>query len=272
MAYAQPRATELVKNVGLDQHLDAQIPLDLKFRNEQGEEVRLGDYFGNKPVILNFVYFRCPMLCTQVLNGLLKTTNAIKLRLGEDYEIVSISIDPRETPDMAAAKKERYVVKYRRPGAEEGWHFLTGDQEAIEQLTRVAGFRYQYDPISDQFAHASGIIVLTPTGRLSRYFYGIEYHPTDLRLGLVESAHNRIGTPVDQILLLCFHYDPATGKYGLLISRVIQIMGSAFALGLGGFLWTMYRQERRRSRAVREHERLIQHAASGSPGEVGAPQ
>lgn len=244
-ANAQVTAKDLVQNIGFDQNLDAQLPLELTFRNEAGEIVRLGDYFGKKkPVILTFVYFRCPMLCNQVLNGLLKTSQAVKFRLEADYDIISLSIDPHETPKMAKAKKERYTKSYRRPGAEAGWHFLTGKQVDIEKLTRVAGFRYQYDPASDQYAHASGIVLVTPEGRISRYFYGIEYHPTDLRLGLVESSENRIGSPVDQFLLLCFHYDPRTGKYGLIIQNVIRLAGTATALCLGYFLWCMYRRER----------------------------
>jgi protein SCO1/2 len=246
-AAAQPTAKDLVQNVGLDQNLDAQLPLDLTFRDEQGQRVRLGQYFGKRPVILTFVYFRCPMLCTQVLNGLLKSAQAVKFQMGTDYEIISLSIDPHETPAMAAAKKQRYAQSYRRPGADVGWHFLTGEQPAIEKLARVAGFRYQYDPASDQYAHASGIVLVTPEGRISRYFYGIEYHPTDLRLGLVESSANRIGSPVDQFLLLCFHYDPRTGKYGLIIENVIRLAGVVTVFCLGTFLWRMYRREKRLS-------------------------
>ncbi len=239
-----------IDGVTLEQHLDKQLPLDLKFRDETGKQVRLGDYFGDKPVIVNLVYFRCPMLCTQVLNGLLRSMQGVKFTLGEDYHVVSVSIDPRETPQMAAAKKKQYAGNYRRPGADKGWHFLTGDQQSIDKLADAVGFRYRYDELSDQYAHASGIMLATPEGRLSRYFYGIEYPPNDLRLGLVESSENKIGSPVDQILLLCFHYDPRTGKYGLVISRVMQLAGMATALGLGSFLWSMYRLERRRSRAL----------------------
>ena len=268
LAQQQIAPNKLVQNVGLDQHLDQQLPLDLTFRDERGKQVRLAQYFGKKkPVILTLVYFRCPMLCTQVLNGLLKSSQAIPLRMEEDYEVISISIDPRETPEMAAAKKERYVASYRRPGAEKGWHFLTGDQNAIDRITRTVGFRYQYDQKSDQFAHASGIVVLTPEGRISRYFYVIDYHPTDLRLGLVESSENRIGSPVDQFLLLCFHYDPRTGKYGLIINNVIQLAGSATVLLLGSFLWVMYRQERRRTAAARANEASLPPGGEGSVAE-----
>lgn len=244
-------ATKIVESVGLDQHLDQQVSLDLEFRDEHGRMVKLQQFFGSKPVILSLVYYRCPMLCTEVLNGVLRSTQAMKFNMGEDYQVISVSIDPRETPQMAAAKKEQYVKRYRRPGAEQGWHFLTGNQVAIEQLARKVGFRYRYDASSDQFAHASGIILLTPEGRISRYLYGIDFNPNDLRLGLVESSQGRIGSPVDQILLLCFHYDPQTGKYGLVISRVLQLAGIATVIGLGSFLWVMYRHECRRSAAER---------------------
>jgi protein SCO1/2 len=245
-----------IEGVALEQHLDEQLPLDLIFRDETGKQVRLGDFFGDKPVIVNLVYFRCPMLCTQVLNGLLRSMQGVKFTVGEDYQVVSVSIDPRETTEMAAAKKKQYAGRYRRPGADEGWHFLTGDEQNIERLAKAVGFRYRYDKLSDQYAHASGIMVATPQGRLSRYFYGIDYPPNDLRLGLVESSENKIGSPVDQILLLCFHYDPRTGKYGLVISTVIRIAGVATVLGLGSFLWAMYRLERRRTAAL----------AAGDPG------
>ena len=241
----------IVQDVGLDQRLDEQVPLDLTFRDEAGRTVALRDYFRGKPVILSLVYFRCPMLCTQVLNGLLKSSQAVELQLGQDYEIVSVSIDPAETPAMAAAKKRRYAGSYRRPGADAGWHFLTGDAAAIERLARSVGYRYRYDERSGQFAHASGIIVLTPEGRTSRYLYGIDYHPTDLRLALVESSQGQIGTLGDQFLLLCYHYDPATGRYGVVIARVLQLAGLATMATLGTFLVIMFRREIRRSRLAR---------------------
>ncbi|MEX2175559.1 MAG: SCO family protein [Pirellulaceae bacterium] len=246
-ADAPPNLRQIAQQVGLDQHLDRQVPLDLKFRDEAGREVQLREYFRGKPVVLNLVYFRCPMLCTQVLNGFLKSSQALPLQMGTDYEVISVSIDPDETPEMAAAKKQRYAGSYRRPGAEEGWHFLTGEQVAIDRLARTVGYRYHYDAKSGQYAHPSGIIVLTPDGRISRYFYGIEYHPTDLRLGLVESSQGRIGTLADQVLLLCFHYDPATGKYGLVISGVLRLAGLLTVAVLGSFLFVMFRREARRS-------------------------
>jgi protein SCO1 len=249
----QARTTpkELAKEIGLDQRLGEQVPLDIELRDERGQAVAFGELLHDRPVVLALVYYRCPMLCTQVLNGLLKSSQALTLELGTDYDILAVSIDPQDTPETAAEKKVTYIAKYRRAGAETGWRFLTAEQQQVERLAAAIGYRYRYDPRSGQYAHPSGIVVLTPGGRIARYFYGIDYPPRDLRLGLVESSAGRIGTPVDQILLLCFHYDPATGKYGLVISRVLQIAGSATALSLGAFLWAMFRLERRRSAAVR---------------------
>jgi len=243
---------ELLSDVGIDQHLDAPLPLDAVFRDETGRDVRLGEYFTNKPVVLALVYYRCPMLCTQVLNGFLKSSQAVPLEIGRDYEVVTISFDPREGPDLAAEKKRHYVRSYRREGADRGWHFLTGDQPAIDRVAKTIGFRYRFDAKSSQFAHASGIAIATPDGRLARYFYGIEYSPHDLRLGLVESSAGRIGSHVDQVLLLCYHYDPLTGKYGLAISGALRAAGVITVLGLAGFLVIMYRRERRRPRLMRD--------------------
>lgn len=263
-AHAQLRSQQILQDVGIDQHLDAQLPLDAVLVDEQGRSIRLAEFFGrDKPVIVNFVYFRCPMLCTQVLNGLLRSSQAIKFTMHEDYHVLSISIDPRETPAMAAAKKKKYVASYRRPGAEEGWHFLTADAATIERLTRIAGFRYRYDEPSDQYAHASGIIVATPEGRISHYLYGIDYEPNDLRLALADSSKNRIGNLVDQVLLLCYHYDPVTGKYGLAISAVMKIAGVATLLVLGGYLLRMFRLEQIRSREARSGIRKNSVAGDG---------
>jgi protein SCO1 len=247
-AQQQTSPGELVGRVGLDQKLNQPLPLDLNFRDEQGHEVRLGDYFGDKPVVLSLVQFRCRMLCTQVLNGLLVSSQAVPFTIGQDYTVLSVSIDPREGADLAADKKEKYVGRYRREGAAAGWHFLTGDQQAIDRLAEAVGYRYHYDARSDQYAHPSGIVVVTPQGRISRYFYGIDYHPKDLRLGLVESSENRIGSPVDQFLLMCFHYDPTTGKYGLVIANVLRLAGLVTVLLLGGFLGISFRQEYQRSK------------------------
>jgi protein SCO1/2 len=238
----------MVDQIGIDQHLGDQLPLDLELRDEKGRTVKLGQFFHDKPVVLMLVYYRCPMLCTQVINGFLKSSQAVKFTIGRDYDVVTVSFDPRETAELAAEKKAAYVRAYRRDGAADGWHFLTGSDESIKRLTEAVGFRYRYDAKSDQFAHASGIVVATPQGQLSRYLYGIEYEPTNLRLALVESGENRIGSPVDKVLLLCFHYDPLTGKYGLIIANVIRLTGSLTVLLLGGFLVAMYRLERRRTK------------------------
>lgn len=234
-----------LKKVRFDQNLNQQVPLETTFKNEAGATVRLGQYFRQKPVILALVYYQCPMLCNLELNGLAKAMRKISLSAGEDFEVVTVSFDSRETPALAMAKKETYLEKYTRPHAVEGWHFLTGKEENIRALADSVGFHYTYDPISKQFAHASGIIVLTPEGKISRYFYGIEYKPQDLRLGLVEASNNKIGTPVDQLMLFCFHYDPTSGKYGLLIANVLRFAATATALSLFTFLFVMFRRERR---------------------------
>jgi protein SCO1 len=242
----------LLRDVGIEQRQGTPLPLDALFRDESGREVRLGEYFADKPVVLAFVQYRCPMLCTLVLNGFLKSSQGMPLEIGRDYQVVTVSFDPREGPELASEKKKHYVRSYRREGAAEGWHFLTGDQQAIDRLTQAVGFRYHYDPQSDQFAHASGIVVATPDGRLARYLYGIEYSPHDLRLGLVESSAGRIGSPVDQVLLLCYHYDPLTGKYGLAIAGALRIAGTLTVLALGGFLIVMIRRELKRPKLVRK--------------------
>lgn len=239
-ANAKPR---LLRDVGIDQKLNEQLPLDLAFRDENGQAVQLRKYFGAKPVILALVYYNCPMLCTQVLNGLLRSLQNLTLDVGRDFNVVTVSFDPREKPALAARKKELYVGLYSRPGGPTGWHFLTGDEPSIRNLTQAVGFRYAYDAESGQFAHATCIVVLTPEGRISRYLYGIEYPSRDLRLGLVEAAREKIGSPVDQILLFCYHYDPATGKYGLVILNVVRAAGLATVLALGTLIWIMFRRE-----------------------------
>jgi protein SCO1 len=260
---------DMIRDIGIEQHLGAQLPLDATFRDEQGHEVKLADYFGSRPVVVMLVYYRCPMLCTQVLNGFLKSSQAVPLEIGRDYQVVTVSFDPRETPELAAEKKSSYVGAYRRPGAADGWHFLTGDQQNVDRLTETVGFRYRFDPNSNQFAHASGIALATPDGRLSRYFYGIEYSPDDLRLGLVESSSGKIGSLVDQVLLLCFHYDPLTGKYGLVIANVLRIASSLTVLLLGSFLFAMYRRERRRPKLSRGDipTRRVEHEVETAPAQ-----
>jgi protein SCO1/2 len=234
---------ELLRDVGLDQRLGESIPLDLTFRDEHGQSVTLRQFFGQKPVILTLVYYECPMLCTEVLNGLLRSAKELPLDLGKDFTIVTVSIDPSERPILANVKHELYTGLYGRPGGSQGWHFLIGDEPQIKALAQAVGFRYAYDSASGQFAHPSGIMVLTPQGKLARYFYGISYPSRDLRLGLVEASHEKIGSPIDQILLYCYHYDATTGKYGLLISRVIQAAGALTVLLLGFVIAILFRRE-----------------------------
>ena len=232
-------------DAGIDQKLNEQLPLDAVFKNENGESVKLGDYFGKKPVVLSLVYYQCPMLCNQVLNGMVTNFRVLAFQPGQEFEVVTVSFDSRETPALAAAKKKTYVdylPAAKREGASAGWHFLTGDETNIKRLTEAVGFRYRFDSETNQFAHASGIFVATPGGRLARYFYGIEYAPRDLRLGLIEAAENKIGTPVDQLLLYCFHYDPATGKYGAVVMNMVQVGGILTLLAIGAMFFVMRRR------------------------------
>lgn len=236
---------QILRRVGIDQHLNTQLPLDLHFRDEAGKDVRLGDYFGKRPVILSLVYYRCPMLCGEVLSGLVTSLNIVNFDLGRDYDVVTLSIDPRETPEDAAKMKTVYMHRYQRHTSTtaQGWHFLTGKEDQIEQLAKTVGFRYVYDKRIDQYAHASGIEVATPDGRLSQYYYGIEYSPKDLRLGLIEASQNHIGSVVDQLVLYCYHYDPETGHYGATVMRIVRLGGIVTVLLLGGFIFTMVRRD-----------------------------
>jgi protein SCO1/2 len=240
----KPALPGALQGVGIDQKLNAQVPLDLVFRDEAGRPVPLSTFFhSGKPVILALVYYRCPMLCTQILTGLESGLKAVSLNPGQDFEIVSVSFDPKDTPEIAGPKKQMYVKRYGRPNTANGWHFLTGDEANIKALTDAVGFHYKYDPATDQFAHASGIMIATPDGRLSKYFYGVDYAPRDLRLGLVEASENRIGSPVDKILLFCYHYDPATGKYGAVAMNLVRAAGAGFVLICGTFLAVVFRRE-----------------------------
>jgi protein SCO1/2 len=235
----------LLRDVGLDQRLNQQMPLALSFRDEAGDVVQLGEYFTGKPVILVLSYYQCPRLCPMVLDGLVRSLRTLTLTVGQEFQVLTVSIDARDTPADAAAKKSQYLRQYGRAEAADGWHFLTGEPAAIEPLARAVGFRYAYDAEHDQFAHAAGIMVLTPAGKLARYFYGIEYAPRDLRLSLVEASANKIGSPIDQLLLFCFHYDPATGKYGLVIMNVLRLAGLVTVLGLGAGIGIMFWRDRR---------------------------
>lgn len=222
-----------LKDVGIEQKLNEQIPLDLTFRDETGKEVPLRGYFGKRPMILNLVYYQCSMLCGEVLSGLTSALRVLKFDVGSQFDVLTISFDPHETPEMATAKKAEYLKRLGRPGAAQGWHFLTGPQESITALTKAAGFQYQYDPKSGQFAHATAIMILTPAGKISQYYYGVEYAPKDLRLGLIQASDEKIGNLVDQVLLYCYHYDPATGKYGAVITRILRLAALATMLGIG---------------------------------------
>ena len=234
---------ELLKEVGIDQKLNDTIPLSLTFRDQHGKTVQLAQYFGSKPVILTLVYYNCPMLCTQVLNGLDRSLELLPMTIGKEFDVLTVSIDPTDCPVLAEAKQAVYTGMYNRPGAASGWHFLTGDEPQIKALADSVGFRYAYDADSKQYAHASGIMLLTPEGKLSRYFYGITYPERDMRLGLDDASNGRIGSPVDQILLFCYHYDPHTGKYGLVISRALQLGGLLTVLIGGIFLIVLFRGE-----------------------------
>jgi protein SCO1 len=236
----------LLRDIGFDQNLDQRVPLDVLLIDEAGRPVRLGAYFGERPVVMVFAYYECPMLCTQVINGLSRALGVLSLEPGQDFEIVTVSFDPRDTPTAASAKKASYLERYRRPGAAAAWHFLTGDAESIERLTKAAGFRYAWDERTGQFAHPSGVIVLTPDGRLARYLFGIEYGPRDLRLALVEASAGKVGSAVDAVLLYCYHYDPLTGRYGVVVRRVMRIAGAATVLSLAFFIFIMLRRERSR--------------------------
>jgi protein SCO1/2 len=246
LAAAVVRAEErpaALREIGFDQHLGESVPLELPFRNEAGETIRLGDYFGKRPVVLSLNYYACPMLCTVTLNGLASALNIISMSAGKEFEVVTVSFDPQETAALASAKKKSYLERYKRPGAAEGWHFLTGDATSIAALTKAVGFRYVWDAETKQFAHPAGVLVLTPEGKIARYLYGIEYAPRDLRLAVVEASAGRIGTPVDQIILACYQYDPTTGKYGAAIMRMVRAAGVLTVVGLVGFIVLMLRRE-----------------------------
>jgi protein SCO1 len=232
-------------NVSFEQRLNEQLPLDLPFKDEEGKTVKLGEYFGRKPVILTFVYYECPMLCTEVLNGLESSLRVLNETVGKEFDVITVSFDPKETPVLAAGKKKAYLERYKRPEAQQGWHFLTGDQASIDALTKAAGFHYFWDEASHQFAHASGIIVTTPTGKVSRYFMGIEHSPRDIKFALIESSNEKIGTLADRVLLYCYHYDPAKGNYGFVAMRAVRIGGAVTILALVGFVFVSIRRDQK---------------------------
>ena len=234
----------LLSKVGIDQRLNQQIPLDLPFTDESGRQVRLGEFFGKRPVVLALVYYECPMLCTQVLNGMVSALGVLTFDVGREFDVVAVSINPKETPGLAAQKKQAYVERYKRPQTAAGWHFLTGKEENIQRLAAAVGFRYAFDERIQNYAHGAGIEVVTPRGVLSKYFYGIEFSPRDLKFGLMEASEERIGTAIDNALLLCYHYDPATGTYGAIAIEAVRIGAVATLLALGSFLFVSLRKER----------------------------
>lgn len=231
--------------IGIEQKLNAQVPLDTAFRDETGASVPLRTYFSTRPVLLVPVYFRCPMLCSQVLSGVVAGLRPLSLKPGRDFEIVAVSFDPTDTPDDAAKKRHQYSTSYSSKAGPNGWHFLVGSEASIQAITQAVGFHYRWDPRTKMFLHASGVMVLTPEGRLARYLYGVEYEPKDLKLSLVEASHNRIGAPVDQILLFCYHYDPKTGKYGAVVLNTLRLAAILTLIVLGVGMWVFWRRDLR---------------------------
>lgn len=242
-----PEAPGILKEIGVDQKLDNQVPMDVTFRDEYNKEVTLSDYASTqRPIILNLVYFECPMLCNQVLNGLTRSLKMLKdvpMVPGKDFEVVTISFDPRETATLAMEKKKNYVKDYDQAGADKHWHWLTGTEENIKRITDAVGFRYTWDEKQEQYAHASAIFLLTPDGKVSRYFFGIEYSPKDMRMGLTEASGGKIGGPVEKIMLLCYHYDATLGKYSAMVMRMMQIGGIITLLAVGTFMFIMLRRD-----------------------------
>ena len=249
-------------NVGIEQHLDSQVPPDLTFTDDTGRQVKLGDYFGKKPLILNLVYYNCPMLCGEALAGLTSSMKLVKFDVGNEFEVITVSFNPQETPQLAAEKKRDYLKRYGRPIGAAGWHFLTGSADSINALTKAVGFQYQYDAAKNQYAHATAIMVLTPQGRISRYFYGVDFPPKDVRMGLVEASQGKIGNAIDQVLLYCYHYDPATGKYGAIVSNMLKLGGALTILLVGGLILVLLRLERIAPRRRWDHAKPHQAGLS----------
>lgn len=234
-----------IREIGFDQNLGRMLPLDVEFKDEQGRTVTVGDYFGKRPVVLSFVYYGCPMLCLESLSSLAATLGVLSETPGEDFEVVSVSIDPRETPAMALEKKGHYVERSGRPSIARGWHYLTGTEENIQRLTKAAGFRYVFDEATQQYAHPAGIVVATTEGKVSRYLFGIDYGPRDLRLAVLDASAEKVGSPLARALLYCYHYDVATGRYSLAIMRIVRAAGAATVLALGTLIFVWTRRERR---------------------------
>jgi protein SCO1/2 len=244
----------ILRDIGFDQKLGESVPLDVPFRDETGRPVRLRDYFSaGKPVVLNLVYYDCPMLCTVTLSGMASALKELSLDPGKEFEVVTIGFDPKEGPAQAAAKKREFMARYKRPRAEAGWHFLTGEIASIHRVTQAVGFRYVWDQASQQFAHPAGTVVLTADGKIARYMFGVEYAPRDLRLAIVEASANRIGSPVDQILLACYQYDPSSGRYSASIMKILRLAGIATVASILAFVLVSLRRER----AARSHPRAV---------------
>ena len=242
----RPATPGVLQEIGFDQRLGETVPLDLAFTDETGRSVKLSDYFGKRPVVLSLVYYQCPMLCTISLNGLAGALEVLSFVPGQEFEVVTVSFDPTETSELAAAKKKAYMARYKRPEAHAGWHFLTGPKESVEALTRAVGFRYVWDEATKQFAHPAGLLVLTPEGKISHYLFGVEYAPKDLRLALVAAAGAKIGNAADQLLLYCYRYDPQTGRFSASILNLVRLLGALTVLGLAGFILTASLKRRSR--------------------------
>ena len=244
-------------DVGIEQRLDQQVPLSLTFRDESGGSVRLSDYFqAGRPVVLSLVYYRCQLLCSQVLSSLAGALRLVKFDAGSDFEVLTVSFDPNETPAMASEAKAKYLSIYGHPGAANGWHFLTGDEASIHALSDAVGFHYHWDKGSNQFAHATGIMLLTPDGRVAQYYYGARYFPSDLRLGLIQASQNHIGTLADQIVLYCYHYDPRIGRYGAIVTRIIQLSGGVTLLIFGSILCFLFWSDPNRKKSLAADQKI----------------
>jgi protein SCO1/2 len=240
----------LLRKVAFEQNLNAQLPLDTVLRDESGRDVKLAEFFGRRPVVLLFVYYECPMLCTLELNGLVRNLRTLSLTAGKEFDVVAVSIDPTETPALARAKKRGYVKRYGRPGSEAGWHFLTGEGPAVRRLADTVGFKYVYDERSKQYAHPAGLVVVTPQGRLARYVYGVDFPASNLRWALVEASAGKIGSPVDKLLLMCFHYDPSTGRYNFAVMSAVRLLGAATVACLAAYVTVNALRDRRRAAAA----------------------
>ncbi len=239
-----------LQGIGIDQRLNAQVPVNAQFTDESGRSVRLGDYLGRRPAILALVYYRCTMLCSYILNGVVAGLRPLSLRPGQDFDVIALSIDPGEDAHVASSKRDHYVKSYSSKAGTQGWHFLTGAEPNIRAVADAVGFHYRYDPKTNVFLHASGIMVLTPGGRVARYFYGVEFAPKDLKLGLIEASGNRIGSPADQILLFCYHYDPVTGKYGAVVMNMLRLSAAAVLIALSFSLTMLWRRDIRAARKI----------------------